>query len=181
MSTKSRSSQYLPPDLKSPVAGGELCQKDLNAQPLVRSGVAVIAVTLMVVFGGMTVAAPPASAETTPGINATPYNAGGEWWYTNGCNFVPEDGPYFDFGHACTHHDGCYEYHWGSQATCDWWFLNDMLASCDAMGEGYACRAQAFAYWYGVREFGLPWYLVHSPDAPVGSSSAIAANYSNLA
>lgn len=124
--------------------------------------------------------ASPAGAETTPGVNATPYNEGGEWWSTNGCNFVPEDGAYFDFEHACTHHDGCYEHHWGSRGTCDQWFLNDMLASCDAMGEGYACQSQAWLYWYGVRELGYPWYLVQSPDVPVGSPSAIAANYPGL-
>ncbi len=72
MSTKPRSSQYLPPDLKSPVAGGELCQKDLNAQPLVRSGVAVIAVTLMVLFLGSLGAGPVhAATVSSPPVVAT--------------------------------------------------------------------------------------------------------------
>lgn len=75
----------------------------------------------------------PASATTDPGVNATPFNEGGEWWDTDGCTAVPDSGfhatlvqygsppfvasygtvvGYFDFHHACKHHDGCYKYHY---------------------------------------------------------------------
>src|SRR4051812_25277126 len=66
-----------------------------------------------------------ADATTTPGVNATPYNEGGEWWTTDGCSVVPDSGPDFNFHHACVHHDGCYRNHWSDRATCDQWFLND--------------------------------------------------------
>ncbi len=61
---------------------------------------------------------------------------------------------YYNFFHACKHHDGCYHYHWASRATCDLWFKNDMYASCTALRSNDACCARANLYYAGVRAFG---------------------------
>jgi hypothetical protein len=124
-----------------------------------------------------------ASATTTPGVNATPYNVTAHPWTSDGCTWVPDNGthsayvyigryPYgtsvlyaawWDFNHACMHHDGCYRGHWRDRATCDAWFLNDMNASCAALHPSnsaarYVCGQKASQYYSGVRAFGQRAY-----------------------
>lgn len=140
-------------------------------------------------LGAQALTADGAHASTKPGVNATPYNHTDHWWVDDGCsavadrgmayNFYKTDsgdwrqgGAYFSFGHACVHHDGCYRHHWGSRATCDSWFLNDMNASCDAMyphsgKRRSVCRAEAWKYYAGVRMFGWPAYNSESIMAPL--------------
>jgi hypothetical protein len=134
---------------------------------------------LLVLLGGLSlVNASSASATTKRGVNATPYNQGGEWWSTDGCTLVPDSGlhsttvqygsyPFYgyttvvgsyNFNHACQHHDGCYAYHWSDRATCDQWFLNDMNASCAALRSNAACYARARLYYNGVRTFGWKFW-----------------------
>jgi Prokaryotic phospholipase A2 len=135
--------------------------------------------TFLLLTGGLGIAKPGiASATTTPGVNATPHNHGGEWWPTDGCTLVPDSGlhstkvgygsyPFYGsatvvgsyhFTHACHHHDGCYKFHWSDRATCDQWFRNDMNASCAAIGSNEACYARATLYYNGVRVFGWKFW-----------------------
>lgn len=108
------------------------------------------------------------------GGNAVPSNNYGHWWTTDGCSWVPDSGVavgggWFDFNHACIHHDGCYRHHWASKATCDQWFLNDMRASCKAIYPNWwsdpwrkSCEGQADLYFRGVQRFGQPAYVAWS-------------------
>jgi hypothetical protein len=129
-----------------------------------------------------------ASATTTPGVNATPYNATAHPWDTDGCSVVPDSGLHtskvwtgygtlphtasFDFNHACVHHDGCYRGRWASRATCDSWFLNDMRASCAAShprswASREVCANKAYQYYLGVRAFGAGAYAATSSHIPI--------------
>ena len=122
-----------------------------------------------------------AEASTTYGVNATPYNQGGEWWSSDGCSVVRDYGwakyggrwGWFNFHHACVHHDGCYRHHWASKETCDQWFLNDMRASCRAIAKRYpklsehACRDRAWWYYQGVRIFGRQAYNQRTHFVPM--------------
>ncbi|QXJ21229.1 hypothetical protein AGRA3207_002064 [Actinomadura graeca] len=133
-----------------------------------------VALAATVALGTTVVAgAGPVWATTEPGVNATPHNEGGEWWTTDGCTAVPDSGSdlgtAYDFHHACKHHDGCYRYHWSDRATCDQWFYNDMLASCEALGSGRPCEIRAGAYYQGVRKFGQPSWESYSYTAPMGN------------
>ncbi|HEV2756911.1 MAG TPA: phospholipase A2 [Actinomycetota bacterium] len=127
-----------------------------------------------------------ASATNEPGVQATPFNEGGEWWLTaesDYCTVVPEAGvvpptigppAWFNFGHACLHHDGCYQHHWAERATCDQWFLNDMTASCAALHGWYTpnfatCYELALVYFAGVRALGDPFYDQHSAATPMST------------
>lgn len=135
--------------------------------------IAALITGLVLSIGG----AQPAAATTTPGVQATPYNNGAHPWSTDGCSVVPDWGPswtggaWFDFNHACIHHDGCYRGHWSDRGTCDRWFLNDMIASCNAIhpwwnpGARSSCYAQANTYYAGVRAFGNSAYVAYSPYA----------------
>lgn len=125
------------------------------------------AVVLVAVVGmagvGLGATASPADATTTKGVTATPHNQGGEWWTTDGCSVVPDSGATFNFHHACVHHDGCYRHRWASKQTCDWWFWNDMRASCAAMFRAWdprsaPCNSRAYAYYSGVYYFGQSAY-----------------------
>ncbi|AVV44190.1 phospholipase A2 [Streptomyces sp. ID05-04B] len=119
-------------------------------------------------FGLLTAQASPASASTAPGVNATPFNEGDEYWDTDGCTGVKDSSSYFDFHHACKHHDGCYKFHWSDRATCDQWFRNDMEASCSALHANQACYAVARLYYFGVRAFGeVPWSM-HNIEVSMG-------------
>ncbi len=116
---------------------------------------------------------PGVASATVNGETVTPYNQGGEWWSTDGCSYVPDSGPTFNFHHACVHHDGCYLYGWASRSTCDWWFRNDMRSSCRAMHSYYswrraACYGVANVYWSGVRAFGWLAYRDRTMFARVG-------------
>ncbi|MFI5983486.1 phospholipase A2 [Streptomyces sp. NPDC051555] len=142
----------------------------------------LVAAATAVLGGGVLLLVPAstAAATTRPGVNATPFNEGGEYWDTDGCTDVPDDGLHtirtvygkpplalygyltgrFDFHHACKHHDGCYKFRWADRATCDQWFRNDMHASCTAMKSNAACDDMAELYYRGVRVFGeVPWKL----------------------
>ncbi|WP_139228898.1 hypothetical protein [Blastococcus tunisiensis] len=138
--------------------------------------------------------ASPAGATTTPGVSATPYNSGDHPWSTDGCTVVPDSGihgtslyygqppwganmwttAFYDFNHACIHHDGCYAGRWASKGTCDSWFLNDMRASCDAMypsdsqaAARIVCRDRAWQYYVGVTTLGWPAYYASSSAIPI--------------
>ncbi len=134
-----------------------------------------MAVSMM--FGTLIALSPaPAGATTEPGVQATPYNQEGEWWETDGCSLSPESGYYngatFDFHHACVHHDGCYANKWADKNTCNWWFLNDMTASCAAMHgwvswEFAECRAIAQIYYTAVYWGGGRAYGESSPLIPI--------------
>lgn len=114
-------------------------------------------------------------ATTTPGVNATPGNWTTHGWTSDGCTAVPDTGTYrgvyYDFGHACAHHDGCYSRHWASRATCDDWFYNDMVASCNYLHSSSSarliCYERAGIYWQGVRWFGGPGYNGWSYYIPI--------------
>ncbi len=131
-----------------------------------RRSVALTLATPGVLGALFSVAAPAAMATTTPGIAATPFNEGGEWWSSDGCSWVPDSGyhtikvngakvtGHYDFHHACVHHDGCYRNKWATRSTCDLWFRNDMYASCAALRSNSACYARADLYYRGVRVLG---------------------------
>jgi hypothetical protein len=113
-------------------------------------------------------------AEAGHGGPAVPSNNYGDSWATDGCSWVPDSGlalggGFYDFNHACKHHDGCYRMHWADKNTCDQWFKNDMYASCDELHRGfwdstnnYSCKSQADIYYRGVQLFGRPAYLAYS-------------------
>lgn len=115
-------------------------------------------------------------ATTTPGVNATPHNSSSHPWSTDGCSVVPDwglwGGAWFDFNHACIHHDGCYRNRWASKGTCDTWFLNDMNASCGALHPWWsarrgACKDLAWKYYLGVVYFGGGAYSSRSGYIPM--------------
>lgn len=114
--------------------------------------------------------ASPASAHSSG--SATPFNYYWHSWQTwdMECSWSPDVGPYWNFFHACVHHDGCYKYHWAVKDTCDWWFLRDMRASCDAtQAAGYwrnRCYDMAWVYYAAVVHLGRPYYdkgLISTP------------------
>ncbi len=152
----------------------------------------LLAVAVSVGLFVMALMAAPASATTTWGVNATPYNNGSHPWSTDGCSYVPDSGthakkiaygsaPFYtyvwtfaswNFNHACIHHDGCYRGHWASKSTCDSWFLNDMRASCGAMhpsdwARRAVCNDKAWQYYSGVVALGWPAYSGWSYDARI--------------
>jgi len=151
------------------------------------TAVRLAAKTASLTAAALLLATPAASATTTPGENATPFNEGGEWWSTDGCTAVSDSGyhttvaaygqhpfyayrwvvGYYDFHHACKHHDGCYRYHWSDRATCDMWFHNDMRASCDALGSNQACYARADLYYRGVRALGQHSWNTYDSAVPM--------------
>ena len=148
-----------------------------RATPLRRRLSAVLA-TSALVLGGLALCAEPAAATTTPGVNATPYNSGYHPWSSDGCSVVPDSGywfgAYFNFNHACIHHDGCYRNRWAGKATCDWWFYNDTRASCDAIHpwsiyRRSMCKDLAFKYYQGVVYFGWDAYYSRTSYAPMNA------------
>ena len=140
--------------------------------PARRIATALLALVVTTV-GVVATTASPASATTARGVQATPYNNSSHPWSTDGCSKVPDWGPYFNFGHACVHHDGCYRGRWSDRGTCDRWFLNDMNASCNAIHPWWApvdrarCYAVAQAYYRGVRAFGGSAFAARSHTAPL--------------
>lgn len=123
-----------------------------------------------------TVGAASAGATTTPGVSATPYNNGSHPWSTDGCSVVPDSGSYlgayWNFNHACIHHDGCCRLRWASRSTCDSWFLNDMRASCGAIHPRSTtrrtlCGQVTWTYYTSVRAFGSSAYTHRSWFIPI--------------
>lgn len=114
--------------------------------------------------------APSAGAHTGQG-NATPGNDGWHPWDSNLCSWSPNAiPPFFDFKHACKHHDGGYAgfpsagrpTYWVSRYQCDRWFLADTMASC-RWQHGFApmrvnCEGYANRYYAAVRSLGWNAY-----------------------
>ena len=130
--------------------------------------VAIAAVALVASVGFVVLGPSPVLAHS--GGSAVPSNNYGHWWSTDGCSWVPDSGVaigggYYDFNHACIHHDGCYRNRWGAKNTCDQWFKNDMYASCDELHRQWwqastrlSCKSQADLYFWGVQRFGTTAY-----------------------
>ena len=77
----------------------------------------------------------------------------------------------FDFRHACTHHDGCYQGldRMGGAAVidrlrCDELFRTDLAASCEYLHgatqnwRARECESTAHAYYAVARSFGRTYY-----------------------
>lgn len=120
----------------------------------------------------------PASATTMPGVQTTPFNMTGHPWSYDGCSLVQPRGThfgaYYDFLHACIHHDGCYRNRWASKATCDQWFYNDMMASCRALHSVWSwqrpgCMSRGSLYYLGVYYFGGNAYNNRTVYAPMNA------------
>jgi hypothetical protein len=81
-------------------------------------------------------------------------------WAHNGCTGVTDYPGSANFTYACNHHDGCYGGHWADRATCDKWFLNDMMNYCSKLSFFLVtgCVAAAYPYYWGVRAFGQKYY-----------------------
>ena len=117
--------------------------------------------------------APGAGAHTGQG-NATPGNDGWHPWDSDLCSWSPNAiPPFFDFRHACKHHDGCYAgfpnggrpTYWVSRYQCDAWFYYDMMASC-RWQHGFAparwnCENYASTYFNTVRA--VAWFAYKGP------------------
>lgn len=153
-----------------------------------RTAIRAVLVALLAIGAYTLLPASPAGATEIPGENATPFNNSGDHpWEDNGCSVVPDSGryggAYFNFNHACVHHDGCYGGRWASKFDCDVWFWNDMIASCSSLHSHYSygwlrCQEVAIYYYYGVYYLGWPAYYGYRSDAPMdayGISSYIAA------
>ena len=135
-------------------------------------GVAIAVLALLASVGVIAVGSSPAQAHS--GGSAVPSNNYGHWWSTDGCSWVPDTGiavggGYYNFNHACIHHDGCYRNHWSGKNTCDQWFKNDMYASCNELHPSwwqakyrYSCKSQADLYYWGVQRFGTTAYVAYS-------------------
>jgi hypothetical protein len=144
-------------------------------QPIWAKAILVLLLVVAVALG-FGLVAEPAGATTAPGVNATPFNHSSHPWTTDGCSVVADRGvwnnAYFDFHHACIHHDGCYRGRWASRETCDAWFLNDMNASCNALHSWWSpqrngCKSTAYQYYLGVRLFGGSAYAYASYYIPM--------------
>jgi hypothetical protein len=106
--------------------------------------VSIFAVVLLIFAISTTVAARTASADEIT-------------WPHNGCTSPFGNAPSgVDFTNACDYHDGCYYNHSMDKFSCDWVFYSSMR---DACGWNAYCQAWAVAYYYGVTEFGWPFYL----------------------
>jgi hypothetical protein len=112
----------------------------------------------VLVFGALAVVpASPAAAESWSAWTVQyPYAH-------NGCTNVTDTPGGFSFTDACNRHDGCYGGRWASRATCDQWFLNDMLNKCRKYDYQLVarCGSYAYSYYWGVRWFGQKYYDSH--------------------
>ncbi|MGH2755125.1 MAG: phospholipase A2 [Actinomycetota bacterium] len=143
-----------------------------------RTSKTIAAAVVMIMALAFSLDASPAAATTTPGVQATPYNMTYHPWSYNGCSYVPASGThfgaYYNFHHACIHHDGCYRNRWASKFTCDAWFYNDMMASCAALHSIWSwqrgpCRNRGYLYYVGVFYFGWPAYNNRTVNAPMNA------------
>jgi hypothetical protein len=99
------------------------------------------------------------------GLGAEPAAAHGS--SANGCTGVPDSGYGYAFHAACDGHDRCYGSKpygsdWRGRRTCDRVFRAEMLNYCERHGrfslKRAACRSRAWAYYYGVRALGAPFW-----------------------
>ncbi|MGY1704230.1 hypothetical protein ACI79C_06620 [Geodermatophilus sp. SYSU D00697] len=156
--------------------------------PRRRARGALLVLLLLLGHLGIGIAVPAVATAQETG-NATPANDDDtqHWWNSDGCSVVPDSGVHgarvtagtppltvstyvvgtYDFHHACVHHDGCYRHHWADKGTCDRWFLNDMNASCQAIGGNGACYDRARLYYWGVVVFGGGAYGQRSAAIPM--------------
>jgi Prokaryotic phospholipase A2 len=126
-----------------------------------RDGIAIrktrvsrLCLAIFIAIGSVWFSALPASASSSTTITAQ-YP-----WPHNGCTSAPDNPAGASFTYACNHHDGCYARHWADRATCDQWFLNDMMTACrrlpfEMVGN---CAGMAYVYYYFVRVKGQPFY-----------------------
>jgi hypothetical protein len=112
-----------------------------------------------------------ADAPATPGNEMLESHPWGE----NGCTLpgaaIDSVSGLFDFRHACTHHDGCYQGfdRMGSSAVidrvrCDELFRTDLTASCEYLHgtsqnwRARECESTANAYYAVARSFGRTYF-----------------------
>jgi hypothetical protein len=152
---------------RSQIRGSDPATLSRTMSPLGRALILLV-VTAVLLAGAGT--APVANAHTSGG-NAT---GGGQWhpWTSDACSKVPNWSPgFFNFTHACQHHDGCYRGHWASRSTCDRWFYNDMRASCRTSSTlgvmRTRCYQVALLYYTGVIALGHGAYKKHSHVIPL--------------
>jgi hypothetical protein len=117
----------------------------------------VVAAALLTGLSAM-MGAQPASAYSSSTITAQ------YWWPHNGCSSPFGDAPSgVSFTYACNHHDGCYNQHWASKATCDVWFYNDMRAACQGpwtIPTRDSCLWWAEKYYQAVYALGGVFYTL---------------------
>ncbi|MGH1493300.1 MAG: phospholipase A2 [Acidimicrobiales bacterium] len=85
----------------------------------------------------------------------------------NGCTGVSDSGYGYSFHAACDAHDRCYGTKpygssWSGRRQCDRVFRSEMLGYCGrhrALSlKRAACKSRAWAYYYGVRALGAPFW-----------------------
>jgi hypothetical protein len=92
---------------------------------------------------------------------------------TNYCTNAPDRvSGFYDFRHACAHHDACYALHYATRSGCDSTFLSEMRVACRADNAWYnparlACYDVANLYYGAVRVFGGPYYNSGSTSTPM--------------
>ena len=92
---------------------------------------------------------------------------------TNYCTNAPDAIPgFYDFRHACAHHDACYSLNTDTRYGCDTTFRREMHSECAAQHPWWsparpACRTVADAYYAAVRLFGASHYVSRDPNAPM--------------
>ena len=140
--------------------------------------VRLVFVTVVAVVLGLTLA----WAITPAGVHAAdePATPGNEMveahsWGENGCTLpgaaIDSVSGLFDFRHACTHHDGCYQGfdRMGDAAVidrmrCDERFQTDLAASCEYLHgtsqnwRARECESTANAYYAVARSFGRTYF-----------------------
>ena len=126
---------------------------------LVTRRLLVVAVLVLSALPVLTVGAAPASAhEPVP---------------TNYCTNAPDRvSGFYDFRHACAHHDACYALHSSTRSGCDSTFLSEMRVACRADNAWYnparlACYDVANLYYGAVRVRGGPYYSSGSTSTPM--------------
>lgn len=115
-------------------------------------------------FGAIVTVA-PASAESSSTLTAQ-YP-----WPHNGCSVVTDNPTAASFTYPCNHHDGCYGGRWADRATCDQWFLNDMMNACRRLPYVMigGCVAVAYVYYGAVRVLGQGFYDSNSQLARIST------------
>ena len=129
-----------------------------NTHPLSKflSMFSALLLSSMLIAGASVAVAPTASASSSSATTSQ------YWWPHNGCTSVP-DAPAWpvSFTYACNHHDGCYALRWSSnRGTCDAWFYNDMINTCNSYWwlNLSSCYSWASIYYVGVRVLGQKYW-----------------------